>query len=418
MRAKLKSSIVDDLEARTKPYEVFDTELRGFLLRVEPSGTMTYYLAYQTREGKRGRYRIGSATTLTPIQARDVAKGLAADVVRGKDVHAEKVRAREEAERAKARTLGVFLQEAFEPWCAQHQSHTTDTVRKIRIAFPDLLANPMDSISPWWVEKWRTERRKAGIAPATLNREVAALKSVLSKATDWGYLEQSPLPRGKVKPLRSDPTSKVRYLSSDEEKRLREALDSREARLREERASGNDWRKNRDYPILPTLWDCTYADHLKPMVLLALNTGLRRGELFALTWANVNLQNKMLTVEWHTAKSGKTRHVPLNPEALEVLTRWQTRSSSEGLVFSGKQGKRFSNVQTSWENLLQQAAITNFRWHDMRHDFASKLVMRGVDLNTVREFLGHVDIKMTLRYAHLAPEHKAEAIARLLWRRP
>ena len=414
MRAKLKSSIVDDLEARAKPYEVFDTELRGFLLRVEPSGTMTYYLAYQTREGKRGRYRIGRATTLTPIQARDVAKGLAADVVRGKDVHAEKVRAREQAERAKARTLGVFLQEVFAPWCAQHQSRTTDTVRKVRTAFAALLANPMDSISPWWVEKWRTERRKAGIAPATLNREVAALRTVLSKATDWGYLEQPPLPRGKVKPLRSDATSKVRFLSSDEEKRLREALNNREDRLREERASGNDWRKNRDYRILPTLWDFTFADHLKPMVILALNTGLRRGELFSLTWANVNLQNKMLTVEGRTAKSGKTRHVPLNPEALKVLTRWRTQSSSEDLVFCGKQGKRFSNVQTSWENLLQQAAITNFRWHDMRHDFASKLVMRGVDLNTVRELLGHADIKMTLRYAHLAPEHKAEAVARLV----
>ena len=79
-------------------------------------------------------------------------RGLAADVVRGKDVHAEKVRAREQAERAKARTLGVFLQEVFAPWCAQHQSRTTDTVRKVRTAFAALLANPMDSISPWWVE--------------------------------------------------------------------------------------------------------------------------------------------------------------------------------------------------------------------------------------------------------------------------
>ena len=358
MRAKLKSRIVGDLEARTKPYEVFDTELRGFLLRVEPSGTMTYYLAYQTREGKRGRYRIGRATTLTPIQARDVALGLAADVAHGKDVHAEKVRAREEAERAKARTLGVFLQEVFAPWCEQHQSRTTDTVRKVRTAFADLLTNPMDSISSPWVEQWRTEQRKAGKAAATLNRELAALKSVLSRAAEWRYLDQLPLARGKPKPLRIDDNAKPRYLSPDEERRLREALDNREVRIREDRASANEWRKERGYPLLPTLSNRTFIDHLKPMVLLAINTGLRRAEVFSLTWGNVNFPNRTVTVEGRTAKSGKTRHVPLNAEALDVLTKWREQSMGEGLVFPGNGGKRLNNVQTAWENLLKEAGIT------------------------------------------------------------
>ena len=112
MRKKLTSRTVEDLRSREKlkkPYEMFDTEIRGFLLRIEPSGTMTYYLAYQTRQGKRGRYRIGRDSSLNPMQARDIALRLAADVAHGKDIHAEKVKVREEAERAKARTLGVFL---------------------------------------------------------------------------------------------------------------------------------------------------------------------------------------------------------------------------------------------------------------------------------------------------------------------
>ena len=71
------------------------------------------------------------------------------------------------------------------------------------------------------------------------------------------------------------------------------------------------------------------------------------------------------------------------------------------------------DCRSSWESLLKKANIQNFRWHDMRHDFASQLVMKGADLNTVRELLGHADIKMTLRYAHLAPDHKLRAVEML-----
>ena len=86
----------------------------------------------------------------------------------------------------------------------------------------------------------------------------------------------------------------------------------------------------------------------------------------------------------------------------------------KGLVFSNSNGGLFNNVKKAWSGILADAEIQNFRWHDMRHHFASKLVMVVVDLNTVRELLGHADIKMTLRYAHLAPEHKAKAVAKLV----
>jgi integrase len=228
---------------------------------------------------------------------------------------------------------------------------------------------------------------------------------------EWGILDVHPLV--KLKPLKADNNGKIRYLTIAEEKPLREALDRREARIRAERASANEWRTKRGYASLPTLWDWAYADYLKPMVLLSINMGLRRGELFKLTWDNVSFHTKTLTMEGSTAKSGKTRHMPLNTEALEVLRNWKVQGTGTGLVFPGKDGAPMDNVQTSWEGLLKDAGITGFRWHDLRHTFASKLVMAGVDLNTVRELLGHGDIKMTLRYAHLAPEHKAEAVARL-----
>ena len=169
------------------------------------------------------------------------------------------------------------------------------------------------------------------------------------------------------------------------------------------------WRAERGYELLPDL--AGFVDHLKPMVILSLNTGLRLGELFNLEWSEVDLERAMLTIRGEGAKSGQTRHVSLNDEALDMFNTWQSKSER---VFPGKGGGRLTNVNNSWRKLLKEAGITKFRWHDLRHHFASRLVMAGVDLNTVRHLLGHADIKMTLRYAHLAPAVTAAAVQKLV----
>jgi integrase len=149
-------------------------------------------------------------------------------------------------------------------------------------------------------------------------------------------------------------------------------------------------------------------------VLLALNTGLRRGELFGLLWDDVNLTAKLLIVRGDGTKSGQTRVVNLNSEAVEILRAWKPAPvTRDALVFPGRDGER-DDLKTAWQRLLKAADITRFRFHDLRHTFASKLVMAGVDLNTVRELLGHSDLKMTIRYAHLAPAVKASAVERLI----
>ena len=229
----------------------------------------------------------------------------------------------------------------------------------------------------------------------------------------WGLLEANPI--ASVKLSRLDASRSPRFLSIDEVSWLRQALDDREERIRRERDSANAWRAERGYELLPDLRAGAFADHLKPLVLISLQTGMRRGELFALTWHSVDLTARRITVHGATAKSGTTRHLPLNSEALAVLRGWRDQSSDKtGLVFPGKDGAAFNNVRRSWEGVLSAADIKRFRWHDLRHTFASKLVMAAVDLNTVRELLGHSDYKMTQRYAHLAPEHKAAAVARLV----
>jgi integrase len=149
------------------------------------------------------------------------------------------------------------------------------------------------------------------------------------------------------------------------------------------------------------------------MVIVSLNTGIRRGSLFRLLWGDIDFQTKNLTIRAAIAKGGRDIQIPMNETLANTLSAWkaQTGGEEDGLVFpSPKSGGVFDNCKRAWAGLLKEADIENFRWHDMRHDFASQLVMKGVDMNTVRELMGHADMKMTLRYAHLAPKAKRAAV--------
>ena len=183
----------------------------------------------------------------------------------------------------------------------------------------------------------------------------------------------------------------------------------------QERINANQWRADREYPLYPEFSD-DFCDHLMPMVLLSINTGLRQGELFHLDWSMVNLSEGSLILAGGITKNSSSRYIPLNDEAKHIMQRLYNKSvTKEGLVFPSKNNQPFNNIKRSWSAVLKKAQITQFRWHDLRHHFASKLVMAGVDLNTVRELLGHSDIKMTLRYSHLAPEHKVNAVRKINW---
>jgi integrase len=150
----------------------------------------------------------------------------------------------------------------------------------------------------------------------------------------------------------------------------------------------------------------TYADNLTPLVMLAINSGLRRGELWKLTWKDIDFGRRMLTVRGECAKSGQTRHIPLNAAAVDVLKthRGDVIPLPNVPVFGDAEFRKAFNA------LLDKAKIQDFRFHDTRHTFASKLVMAGVPLNTVRELLGHGSLEMTLIYAHLAPENLRDAV--------
>ena len=402
MQGVIGNSLVKQLRPAAKPFEVRDTRVKGFLLRVQPTGAMTYYAEY--RRGK--RMKPGRSDVLSPEKARERARDILASAQFGEDPM-------EERRLARAHTLRSFIDEAYEPWAGQHIRSVVGTVGRLRSSFVEHLDKKLSDLTPWIIEKWRSARMKDGVSKATVNRDLDDLKSSLNKAVAWGLLDANRI--ASVKRAKIDAARTPRFLSADEEARLRRALDTREERIRRQRVSANAWRSSRQYELLRDLRACAFADYLKPLVLISLHTGVRRGELFALTWQSVDLVTGRLTVQGATAKSGTTRHVPLNSEARAVLGGWREQSlDKSSLVFPGRNGEILNNVRRSWEGVLKAADIKRLRWHDLRHTFASKLVMAGVDLNTVRELLGHSDYKMTQRYAHLAPEHKAAAVAKLM----
>lgn len=161
----------------------------------------------------------------------------------------------------------------------------------------------------------------------------------------------------------------------------------READLIAARASSNAWREVRGYTQLPAL-DAAFADYLKPMSLLKLKTGLRRGEIFNLVWSDINLGSKNLTVKGEGSKSHQTRFIPLNSECITLLKAWRQKSESDLVFPSPITGKRFNNISKAWKTLMLRAEVKDFRFHDLRHTFASNLVMKGVDLYTVKELMG------------------------------
>lgn len=414
MKAKLIASVIKTLHPQDKPYDVWDMTLPNFVLRVRPTGAMAYFFVYRTAGGNKTRYRIGDVRSLSPAQARDVAEQLSARTIQGENIQATKQRQRQEGQNAKLHTLQGFLEHSYGPWLLAERPEkrrSVEVLQRLRTNFADWLERPLIDINSWVIDKWRSEQVKRGKSKATINRDLTVLRGVLSKAVLWKVIVQHPLEP--IKPLKVDTNGVIRYLSDDEEQSLRAALIVRDANIKAARDRGNAWRKERNYTELATMTHHAYADHVTPMVLLSLNTGVRRGELFALCWDDVNVKTKTLTIRGTTAKSRQTRHIPLNREALDVLQAWRQQSPDASLVFPGKTGRAFDNTRKSWAGVLKTASICNFRWHDLRHTFGSKLVMAGVPLNTVRELLGHTTLAMTLRYAHLAPDHKSAAVERL-----
>ena len=417
MIANINTRLLKQLMPEKKTYDVRDQQIRGFMIRVYPTGKMTYKCEY----GRGKRITIGDVQVLTVAQARERAKQVLGDAARGLDPKAAK-EARKYGN--KAVTFKTFFENEYKPWLKVNKPETWEvTCKRLENRFMKTIGHlPLSEITPHVIEKWRVQRlTKEGVQPLTANKEIVMLKAVLSRAKKWQFVKEHPLADFEMGSLGDN--NRVRFLNEKEYTRLMRALELEEERLRAERNRGNQWRAERKLPLYPDLRQQAFAHSLTPKVLLSLGSGIRQCELRRMRrHRHIDVERQGLFLTPDITKAKKPRYIPLDDKTWKVLVDWleQTKEqyAEDSLVFPGKDGNtEFNNMRKAWVSLLKVAKISNFTWHDMRHDYASQLVMSGVDLNTVRELLGHADLKMTLRYAHLAPEHKQKAVKSLQNRR-
>ncbi len=239
------------------------------------------------------------------------------------------------------------------------------------------------SISPQEIEQKLAEAtRERNWTPATSNRYRTLLSLVFSLAIRNGHLQTNPVRL--VRALREN-NCRVRYLTDEEEPRLRNVIEA------------------------------GFPEHMAELDL-ALHTGMRLSEQFGLTWEQVNFERRLATIP--RSKHGETRHVRLNSTALAALRQLKASGNGHASVILNQREQARQSPRNWFTKALAAARIENFTWHDLRHTFASRLVMAGVDLRTVQELMGHKTMDMTVRYAHLAPEHEQAAVERLVRKQP
>ncbi len=328
---------------------------RGLFVRRNKTGTLTYGISY-VFHGTLIREMIGPHLTL----ARQVLQTRKSEISRDKFQIPKKRRP-----------------PTFAAVCDRYMEHAKKSKRSwkrdedtLKVARAFFRKKQIDEISAWDIERLKAARAET-VTKSTVNRDTAVLKRLFNLAVDWGLLDKNPLKKVALYRIEE---KLMRVLTDEEERRLIEAS----------------------------------APHFKPLVVVAINTGMRRSELLGLLWEQVDLRTGTITVKH--SKSGRVRHVPINKTAHEALEG--IPGLHDGHVFRYR-GLPVQDVKTAFLKAVKRAGIPRCRFHDLRHTFATRLVLAGVDLATVKELMGHASISTTMRYAHPSPPHKREAVAKL-----
>lgn len=267
-----------------------------------------------------------------------------------------------------------FSRMYLDDYAKQNKRSWKDDHYRLRASMGPFFDNfALGEITPHMIEQYKAHRLESGVSKSTVNREITLLKKMFNLAIDWQLASNNPVV--KVKLFSEKGTQKERILSESEEQRL--------------------------------LSKC--PDFLRPIVFMALNTGMRRGEILNLKWSQVDLEKRQIRVL--QTKSGLMRMIPINEPLQGVLSLLRAKNGQNELVFPNPMtGKPYVELKKSFKQACSNAGVQELRFHDLRHTFATRLIEAGVDIITVRDLLGHFSVKVTQRYTHSGQVQKAQAV--------
>lgn len=286
-------------------------------------------------------------------------------------------------------SFSAFVDNEFLPWSKENKASWRDDIYITNILKNYFRDRALDEIPVMLIEKFKKERRESSVRggkvrrPATVNRELAVASKIFSLAVDYGVIDANPCL--KVRKLKNDNLI-IRYLSDDEMKRLLAALEKR--------------------------------PRLRAIVIVAVFTGMRLGEILSLTWRQVDFSLELIHLT--KTKTGRERFVSMTePVRTELGALQVAKKASTVFVFpSGRLDGPQTSVKSSWRKTLSEAEITHFRFHDLRHTAATWLALEGADAFTIANILGHAGPQMSFRYAHATDQVKRRALEKIAerWR--
>ena len=345
---------------------LFDRKLKGFMLELRSTGTGTWYYRYRDGERRVRLHRIGLLSETSVTRARREARRICEVLKAGGDPRLER------GDNQLVPTFSAFVEQRYFPHVELHNRSWPSTRSQVtRHLMPRFGDCPLDRIRRADILAMQHESRAAGMAVGTCNRLLIHMRTIFNAAIRWEVLPAGNNPADGVKPLPGE-VSRERFLSAAEVHRLFAALDESRS------------------PQLPNV------------VRMLLYTGARKREILDARWEHVDMERCLLIVP--RAKSGKQRAIPLGDSAMTLLRQLPREPDMPWVFPNPRTGKPLVSIHAGWDAVRRKAGLPDVRLHDLRHSFASFLVNAGHSLYEVQALLGHQSPKMTMRYAHLAPE--------------
>ena len=359
-------------EGKTR-IEHCDAELPGLYVEVRKSspGQGTYYLRYKDGKGKTCHQKISKTHEMTLVEARKAVKTLKSEINLGADPRGE-----EKAKRA-VLSYSDFFEQHYMPYVKVRKRSWKTGLGFYRLRLKDEFGDyRLNQITRQHIQTFHTRMSDEGLAAATSNHYLKLLKHSLNLAIDWDMLETNPASRI---PLFHEDNQVENLLSDEQLERLMMVLKTDE---------------NRNVCLI---------------AIFLLSTGVRLNEALQAKWSQVDQKNRVWRIPASNSKTKKTRAVPLNDSALDVLNQLTTRDRYEHVFINFQTELPYTTISKVWGRLRTKAGLPHLRLHDCRHQFASFLVNSGRTLYEVQQILGHSSPTVTMRYSHLSTRSLQEA---------